>query len=57
MQVQREAATQTATANEDTAKEKGVMERVEMYIKIVGCGFMVVLAICAEIHTIIKRRR
>ena len=57
MQVQREAATQTATANEDIAKEKGVMERVEMYIKIVGCGFMVVLAICAEIHTIIKRRR
>lgn len=57
MPADHETATQTAMANEDTAKEKGVMERVEMYIKIVGCGFMVVLAICAEIHTIIKRRR
>ena len=57
MPADHETATQTTMANEDTAKEKGVMERVEMYIKIVGCGFMVVLAICAEIHTIIKRRR
>lgn len=52
-----ETATQTATANEEMAKQKGITEWVETCIKIVGCGFMVVLAVCAEIHTIIKRRR
>lgn len=57
MPADHETATQTAMANEKMAKQKRITEWVETCIKIVGCGFMVVLAICAEIHTIIKRRR
>lgn len=57
MPADHETATQTATANEEMAKQKGITEWVETCIKIVGCGFIVVLAVCAEIHTIIKRRR
>lgn len=57
MPADHETATQTAMANEKMAKQKRITEWVETCIKIVGCGFMVVLAVCAEIHTIIKRRR
>ena len=57
MPADHETATQTAMANEKMAKQKRITEWVETCIKIVGCGFRVVLAICAEIHTIIKRRR
>ena len=57
MPADHETATQTAMANEKMAKQKRITEWVETCIKIVGCGFIVVLAVCAEIHTIIKRRR